>query len=169
MGDRWRLTQLSALTMWLSRRRHLTLRPFPRHTRIPLPPFFIFVNLHGDACRSSADGLEQLGLLWHVIRGNLDLLNSRDLLDAHGASTNNRELLRDGGLVPWAADSTASDDRCVAAFNTGTAVLSRTLPLVDPGLPGPGASRCGAQPFPTLPIWTGWSGAAMRPGAGATP
>jgi alpha-galactosidase len=70
----------------------------------------------------------------------LDLLTNRDLLDAHGASTNNRELLRDGGLVLWAADSTASDDYFVAAFNTGTAGLSRTLPLADLGLPGPGAS-----------------------------
>ena len=49
----------------------------------------------------------------------LDLLTNTDLLDVLNASRNNRELLRDGDLVLWAAESTTSEDRFVAVFNTG--------------------------------------------------
>jgi alpha-galactosidase len=82
----------------------------------------------------------------------LDLLTNRDVLDVLAASRNNRELLRDGHLVLWAAESTTSEDRFAAVFNTGTVGLARTLPLADLGLPGPGS-------------WTAreaWSGAGAR-------
>ena len=61
----------------------------------------------------------------------LALLTNTDLLDVLNASRNNRELLRDGDLVLWAAESTTSEDRFVAAFNTGAADLVRTVPLGD--------------------------------------
>ncbi len=64
----------------------------------------------------------------------LDLLTNQDLLDVLKASRNNRELLRDGDLVLWAAESTTTEDRFVAAFNTGTADLVRTIPLGDLGV-----------------------------------
>jgi alpha-galactosidase len=86
----------------------------------------------------------------------LDLLTNPDLLAAHRSSINNRELLRDGDLVVWAADSTTADDRFVAVFNTGTAALVRMLPLADLGLIPAGPARDGAG-------WAGreaWTGAA---------
>ena len=64
----------------------------------------------------------------------LGLLTNADLLEVLTASRNNRELLREGDLVLWAADSTTSSDRFVAVFNTGTADLVRTLPLGDLGV-----------------------------------
>jgi alpha-galactosidase len=64
----------------------------------------------------------------------LGLLTNADLLEVLTASRNNRELLREGDLVLWAADSTTSSDRFVAVFNTGTADLVRTLPAGDLGL-----------------------------------
>jgi alpha-galactosidase len=64
----------------------------------------------------------------------LGLLTNADLLEVLTASRNNRELLREGDLVLWAADSTSSPDRFVAVFNTGTADLVRTLPAGDLGL-----------------------------------
>ncbi|MFC9769794.1 MULTISPECIES: glycoside hydrolase family 27 protein [unclassified Pseudarthrobacter] len=65
----------------------------------------------------------------------LDLLTNTDLLAAHRTGSNSRELLRDGDLVVWAAESTTSEDRYAACFNTGTAGLVRSLPLADLGLP----------------------------------
>jgi hypothetical protein len=65
----------------------------------------------------------------------LELLTNKDLLDVLKESRNNRELLRDGHLVLWAAESTTSDDRFAAVFNTGSAGLGRTLALADLGLP----------------------------------
>jgi hypothetical protein len=65
----------------------------------------------------------------------LALLTNTDLLDVLNASRSNRELLRDGALVLWAAESTTSDDRFVAVFNTGTADLVRTIPVGDLGVP----------------------------------
>ncbi len=74
----------------------------------------------------------------------LELLTNQDLLDVLKGSRNNRELLRDGHLVLLAAESTTSDDRFAAAFNTGTTRLGRTLALTDPGPsflnPVPGAT-----------------------------
>lgn len=64
----------------------------------------------------------------------LDLLTNTDLLEVHQASVNNRELLRDGDLVLWAAESPTSDHRFVAVFNTGREELIRKLPLADLGL-----------------------------------
>ncbi|MEJ1192251.1 glycoside hydrolase family 27 protein [Pseudarthrobacter sp. CCNWLW207] len=64
----------------------------------------------------------------------LALLTNTDLLDVLNASRNNRELLRDGDLVLWAAESTTSEDRFVAAFNTGTADLVRMIPVGDLGV-----------------------------------
>jgi alpha-galactosidase len=71
----------------------------------------------------------------------LALLTNTDLLDVLKASRNNRELLRDGGLVLWGAESTTSDDRFVAVFNTGTADLVRTIPVGDLGVPTGFAGR----------------------------
>lgn len=81
----------------------------------------------------------------------LELLTNGDLLAALKESRNNRELLREGNLVLWAAESTTSDDRFAAAFNTGTAGQARTLLLADLGLPDDGG-------------WVGreaWSGAGV--------
>jgi hypothetical protein len=64
----------------------------------------------------------------------LPLLTNTDLLDLLKASRNNRELLRDGALVLWGAESTTSDDRFVAMFNTGAADLVRTMPVGDMGV-----------------------------------
>jgi len=64
----------------------------------------------------------------------LDLLTNPDLLAAHRAGSNSRELLRDGDLVVWAAESTTSEDRFVAVFNTGTADLVRMIPVGDLGV-----------------------------------
>lgn len=74
----------------------------------------------------------------------LDLLTNSDLLDVLKASRNNRELLRDGALVVWAAESTTTEDRFVAAFNTGDETLEVAVPLGDLGL--------GEQA-----AWTAWS------------
>jgi alpha-galactosidase len=71
----------------------------------------------------------------------LALLTNTDLLDVLNASRNNRELLRDGGLVLWGAESTTSDDRFVAMFNTGAADLVRTIPVGDLGVPTGFAGR----------------------------
>jgi hypothetical protein len=65
----------------------------------------------------------------------LALLTNTDLLDVLKDSRNNRELLRDGGLVLWAAENATSDDRFVAVFNTGAAELVRTIPVADLGVP----------------------------------
>jgi hypothetical protein len=53
----------------------------------------------------------------------LELLTNADLLDVLRASRNNRELLRDGNLVVWAAESTTTADRFAAVFNTGGGTL----------------------------------------------
>ncbi len=71
----------------------------------------------------------------------LALLTNTDLLDVLKASRNNRELMRDGGLVLWAAESTTSEDRFAAVFNTGTADLVRTIPVADLGVPAGFAGR----------------------------
>ncbi|WP_432245354.1 glycoside hydrolase family 27 protein [Arthrobacter sp. G.S.26] len=74
----------------------------------------------------------------------LELLTNADLLAALKDSHNNRELLRDGDLVVWAADSTTADGGFVALFNTGTGAASHILPLADLGLsvlPDAGAWR----------------------------
>lgn len=82
----------------------------------------------------------------------LQLLTNKDLLDVLKESRNNRELLRDGHLVLWAAESTTSDDRFAAVFNTGSAGLGRTLALADLGLPdGDGWA-----------VREAWSGAGVR-------
>lgn len=83
----------------------------------------------------------------------LHLLTNRDLLEAHGASTNNRELLREGDLVLWAAESTASEDRFVAVFNTGAGELVREIPLADLGLNSP--SHRAPVPLSAREAWTG--------------
>ena len=64
----------------------------------------------------------------------LALLTNPELLNVLNASRNNRELLRDGDLVLWAAESTTSEDRFVAVFNTGAADLVRTIPVGDLGV-----------------------------------
>ncbi|MCU1516159.1 MAG: putative alpha-galactosidase [Pseudarthrobacter sp.] len=64
----------------------------------------------------------------------LALLTNPDLLDVLNASRGNRELLREGDLVLWVAESTTSADRFVAVFNTGTADLARMIPVGDLGL-----------------------------------
>jgi hypothetical protein len=71
----------------------------------------------------------------------LPLLTNTDLLDVLKASRNNRELLRDGALVLWGAESTTADDRFVAMFNTGTADLVRTIPVGDLGVSAGFAGR----------------------------
>jgi hypothetical protein len=58
----------------------------------------------------------------------LELLTNADLLDVLRASRNNRELLRDGDLVVWAAESTTTADRFAAVFNTGGGTLEAALP-----------------------------------------
>ncbi|MFB9406214.1 glycoside hydrolase family 27 protein [Pseudarthrobacter polychromogenes] len=91
----------------------------------------------------------------------LGLLTNRDVLDVLTASRNNRELLRDGHLVLWAAESTTSEDRFVAVFNTGTAGVARTLPLADLGLPGPAS-------WTAREAWSGtWAGLTELYGAPA--
>lgn len=65
----------------------------------------------------------------------LMLLTNPDVLAAHQASRNNRELLHEGSLVLWAAESTTADQYFVAAFNTGTGGLTREIPLGDLGIP----------------------------------
>ena len=79
----------------------------------------------------------------------LALLTNTDLLDVLNASRNNRELLRDGDLVLWAAESTTSEDRFVAAFNTGEADLVRTVPLGDLGV------DAGVLPGEAREAWSG--------------
>lgn len=64
----------------------------------------------------------------------LALLTNNDALEALKASSGNRELLREGDLVVWTADSTTSEGRFVGVFNTGTEVLLRNLALRDLGL-----------------------------------
>jgi alpha-galactosidase len=65
----------------------------------------------------------------------LALLTNVDLLDVLKASRNNRELLREDGLVLWAAESTTSDDCFVAVFNTGVVDLVRVVQVGDMGVP----------------------------------
>lgn len=47
----------------------------------------------------------------------LDLLTNSEVLAVDQASTNNRQLARNGDLIVWAADDVDSDDRFVALFN----------------------------------------------------
>ncbi|MDQ0000796.1 glycoside hydrolase family 27 protein [Pseudarthrobacter sulfonivorans] len=87
----------------------------------------------------------------------LQLLTNRDLLDVLNASRNNRELLRDGDLVVWAAESTTSADRYVAVFNTGMADLVRILPAGDLALPSePSQGHIGGDtPWVVREAWSG--------------
>jgi hypothetical protein len=87
----------------------------------------------------------------------LQLLTNRDLLDVLNASRNNRELLRDGDLVVWAAESTTSADRYVAVFNTGRADLVRILPAGDLALPSePSQGHIGGDtPWEVREAWSG--------------
>lgn len=87
----------------------------------------------------------------------LELLTNRDLLDVLKSSTANREVLRDAGLVLWTAESTTSADRFVAAFNTGEAVLKRTVSLADVGVE---PHRCGSE------AWTGTLASTVSDGSG---
>ena len=64
----------------------------------------------------------------------LALLTNTELLNVLNSSRNNRELLRDGDLVLWGAESTTSEERFVAVFNTGTADLVRAIPVGDLGV-----------------------------------
>jgi alpha-galactosidase len=80
----------------------------------------------------------------------LSLLTNNDALDALRASSGNRELLRDGDLVLWAADSTTSGDRFLAVFNTGPEVLHRDFPLRDLGL----GEQAGWQEWSALESWS---------------
>lgn len=95
----------------------------------------------------------------------LALLTNTDLLTVLNASRNNRELLRDGDLVLWAAESTTSEDRFVAVFNTGTADLVRMIPVGDLGL-----VPADAGVSPNALSWRGreaWSGDEAVFGLGA--
>ena len=98
--------------------------------------------------RLSLDEQRSMMTLWSISRSplmlgcdlpssppeTLGLLTNQDVLEVLKASTGNRELLREGDLVIWAAESTTSEDRFGAVFNTGTEVLRRDIPLRDLGL-----------------------------------
>jgi hypothetical protein len=91
----------------------------------------------------------------------LELLTNTDLLDVLKASRNNRELLRDGELVVWAAESTTTPDRFAAVFNTGEEPLEAALPLGDLGL-GEKAS------WDAWSAVEAWSGEDSRAGTAAS-
>lgn len=90
----------------------------------------------------------------------LDLLTDTDLLDVLKASRNNRELLRDGELVVWAAESTTTADRFAAVFNTGGETLEAALPLGDLGLGEKAA-------WDAWSAVEAWSAEDARPGSSA--
>lgn len=88
----------------------------------------------------------------------LQLLTNADVLEVLKASRNNRELLRDGDLVLWAAESTTTADRFAAAFNTGGGTVEAALPLRDLGL----GEQAGWAPWAAVEAW---SGEEVRPRA----
>ena len=90
----------------------------------------------------------------------LELLTNTDLLDVLKASRNNRELLRNGQLVVWAAESTTTADRFVALFNTGEEPFEAAFPLGDLGL-GEKAS------WDAWSAVEAWSGEDVRAGTAA--
>ncbi len=84
----------------------------------------------------------------------LDLLTNPELLEVHNASVNNRELLRDGHLVVWAAESTTPDQRFVAVFNTGEGEAVREIPLADLAFPDDDGLS-GRSPWSGREAWSG--------------
>ncbi|WP_254678795.1 hypothetical protein [Arthrobacter sp. 24S4-2] len=91
----------------------------------------------------------------------LELLTNADLLDVPKASRNNRELLRDGDLVLWAAESTTTADRFAAVFNTGGETLEAAFPLGDLGL----GERASWDAWSAVEAW---SREDARPGTAAS-
>jgi hypothetical protein len=75
------------------------------------------------------------------------LFTNADVLAVHAASSGNREVLREGPLILWAADGPAGE-RFAAAFNLGVTPLPVALDAADLGLP----SRLDGE---VHELWTG--------------
>ncbi|MBZ0285420.1 MAG: glycoside hydrolase family 27 protein [Anaerolineae bacterium] len=63
----------------------------------------------------------------------INLLTNPEVLAVNQFSLNNREALREGNGIIWAADVPDSDDQYIAFFNIGETETTITLSLVDMG------------------------------------
>lgn len=66
----------------------------------------------------------------------LTLLTNDEMLNINHASCNNRELIREGNSIVWAAESANADDKYVALFNIGedlSTVIEVDLALLADG------------------------------------
>ena len=64
----------------------------------------------------------------------VDLLTDEDLLDVHRYGTNQRQLLREAGVVVWAADNSRDASRHLAVFNLADRVSVYAVPFTSLGI-----------------------------------
>jgi hypothetical protein len=136
------LQRLRTPTAWRYRER-CSPRPSGRHSRCPRRRQRPYRAGHGNPA-------------------TVALFTNADVLAVHPASSGNREVLREGPLILWAADGPAGQ-RYAAAFNLGATPLPVALDAADLGLP----SRLAGE---VHQLWTGAGEhasrrKAVRPGA----
>ena len=88
----------------------------------------------------------------------IELLTHPDVLEILNASTDNREVLAERGVIVWTARSTTSRDRFVAIFNTSDDDVQVIKPLADLGL-GETASWTA---WAVIDAWTGQTSTDLR-------
>lgn len=86
------------------------------------------------------------------------LLQNADVLAVHAASSGNREVFREDGLVLWTADG-PDGVRYVAAFNLHDVPRAVAVDALNVGLPVAGAGGVGGE------VVELWSGSAVRTSA----
>lgn len=88
----------------------------------------------------------------------IELLTNPGVLEILNASTDNREVLAERGVIIWTATSTTSPDRFVAIFNTADDDRQVIQPLADLGL-GETASWATSD---AVEAWTAQNSAELR-------
>jgi alpha-galactosidase len=76
------------------------------------------------------------GDLRKLDKWTLDLITNPEVLEVNQASMNNREIMRIGEIIVWAADKPRSKERWIAAFNAGEKSGRIDIPLSLLGLSG---------------------------------